>query len=119
MEFSKALDDHKRVYRYMLRIAEARQARVLAQKPDFPGLTMDMLESHQWFDEEDEQTELFSTNSISSKNESTDRLDANRTTRASFLSARSQTPLVMKHRGSVAGPFGDLPQQRGNPRKAL
>lgn len=62
---SKTLADHKHVYKYMLRIAECRQTRVLARNPNIEDVTEDELTPSQWFDDEDEQTELFSLNNAS------------------------------------------------------
>ena len=49
----------------MLRIAECRQTRVFARNPNVEDVTEDELTPSQWFDDEDEQTELFSLNNAS------------------------------------------------------
>jgi hypothetical protein len=55
----KAFADHKRVYRYMLRIAEQRHTRICAKNPNCEEINEEDLSPEEWLDEEDEQTGLF------------------------------------------------------------
>ena len=53
---ARALEDSAQVYRYMHRVASARQRRVLAHNPSCELITVEMLAAEEWLDEEDAMT---------------------------------------------------------------